>query len=116
MKIGAKIRRIRELSDLSQENVADELQMSITGYGKIERDEVGINLERLHQLSTIFKVRIEQLISIDETLPLSQFHLNSQVIEATRLSLEMKGLYEDKIKLLEDKVHYLESELSQYKK
>ena len=42
MEIGTKIRKVREIKGLSQENLADELGMSVTGYGKIERNEVGI--------------------------------------------------------------------------
>ncbi len=39
MEIGTKIRKIRELKGFSQENIAHDLEMSITGYGKIERNE-----------------------------------------------------------------------------
>lgn len=47
MKIGNRIRKVREIKGYSQENLASELGMSITGYGKIERDEVSINMDRL---------------------------------------------------------------------
>ena len=40
MKINEKIRQLRKQHQLSQENMADKLGMSVTGYGKIERGEV----------------------------------------------------------------------------
>jgi transcriptional regulator with XRE-family HTH domain len=49
MEIGTKIRKIREIKGLSQENIAKELSMSITGYGKIERNEVSINFDKLQK-------------------------------------------------------------------
>ena len=51
MKINEKIRQLREQYQLSQENMADKLGMSVTGYGKIERGEVRSNLSRLEQIS-----------------------------------------------------------------
>ena len=38
------IKKIRELKNLTREYVADELQMSTSGYGKIERGEVDLTV------------------------------------------------------------------------
>ena len=52
-RIGEKIRKIRELKGLKQENVAQELGMSLGGYGKIERGESSISVDRLQQIAKI---------------------------------------------------------------
>ena len=36
MKVHEKIRKIRELKNFSQENMAEQLQMSVNGYSEIE--------------------------------------------------------------------------------
>ena len=56
MKINEKIRQLREQHQLSQENMADKLVMSVTGYDKIERGEVRSNLPRLEQISEVFDI------------------------------------------------------------
>jgi transcriptional regulator with XRE-family HTH domain len=52
-RIGEKIRKIRELKGLKQENVAQELGMSLGGYGKIERGESSISVDRLQQIAKV---------------------------------------------------------------
>lgn len=67
MKINEKIRQLREQHQLSQENMADKLGMSVTGYAKIERGEVRSNLPRLEQISEVFDMDICELLSFGET-------------------------------------------------
>lgn len=67
MKINEKIRQLREQHQLSQENMADKLGMSVTGYAKIERGEVRPNLPRLEQISEVFDMDICELLSFGET-------------------------------------------------
>ena len=67
MKINEKIRQLREQHQLSQENMADKLGMSVTGYAKIERGEVRSNLLRLEQISEVFDMDICELLSYGET-------------------------------------------------
>ena len=66
MKINEKIRQLREQHQLSQENMADKLGMSVTGYAKIERGEVRSNLPRLEQISEVFDMDICELLSYGE--------------------------------------------------
>lgn len=37
LRLGNKIRKIREIKGLKQENVADKIGLSLSSYGKIER-------------------------------------------------------------------------------
>lgn len=66
MKIGHKIRQLRELKGLSQEDMANELKMSLNGYGRIERNEVDVNVERLEEISKILEVNPEVILTFDE--------------------------------------------------
>jgi transcriptional regulator with XRE-family HTH domain len=44
--------------------VAGELQMSTSGYGKIERGEIDLTLSKLSKISDIFGVSITDLIDV----------------------------------------------------
>lgn len=109
MEIGTKIRKLRELKGLSQENMAYELDMSIAGYGKIERNEVSVNYDKLLKISEALNVRIEDIIGFDEKVAFNNFNSKiQQQIGSYTYADEIKLLYEDKIKLLEDKIVLLE--------
>ena len=62
MKVCEKIKHLRQLQGLSQEEVAEKLNMTPNGYGGIERGEVDIKLSRLEQISDLFGVNLSDLI------------------------------------------------------
>ncbi len=61
------IQRIRESKNLSREFVADKLKLTENNYGKIERGEIGITLDRIYELAAIFSVSPEEMLSIGKT-------------------------------------------------
>lgn len=60
--IGRHIKAARKTCKLTQEDMAEVLKMSVAHYGRLERGERFINLERLSQISIILKVPIERLV------------------------------------------------------
>lgn len=66
MKVGEKIKKVRELKNFTQQHMADELQLSLSGYGKIERDETDISIIRLEKIASVLGVDINTILSFDE--------------------------------------------------
>jgi len=62
MPIHEKIRLLRQVKGLTQEEVADKLNLSVNGYGKIERGNCDINLHRLEQIAEVFGVEVVELL------------------------------------------------------
>lgn len=62
MLVFDKIKSVREIKGLTQEEVADQLALSTSGYSKIERGETRINIDRLQQIADILEVGIFELI------------------------------------------------------
>lgn len=62
MELHEKIRLARELNKWSQEEVAEKLEMSPSGYAKIERGETALNIPRLEQIAEIFNIDIWELV------------------------------------------------------
>ena len=60
-----KIRLARELNQWSQEEMAEKLEMSPSGYARIERGEVRLNIERLEQIAQILNIDVSDLIQKD---------------------------------------------------
>ena len=59
------IRKIRELKNLTREYVAEEIKMSMSGYGKIERGEVDLTVSKLIEISKVLDVSIEFIFKFD---------------------------------------------------
>ena len=58
-KVYLNIRKIRELKNLTREYVAEELNMSMSGYGKIERGEVDLTVSKLIEIAKVLDVSTE---------------------------------------------------------
>lgn len=63
MQLQDKIRTLREQRQWTQDDMADKLGMSKNGYGKIERGESRVSLDKLEKLAQIFDVDIIELIN-----------------------------------------------------
>ena len=68
MSIGKRIKKLRELRNYTQTYMSVELEISVSAYSKIERDETEISLKRLEQISEILNVSINGIIQFDEQL------------------------------------------------
>ena len=61
--LGEKIRGIRVLKDLSQENMAAMLEMSLRGYGDIERGVTDVPFSRLEQIADKLGVQVSDILA-----------------------------------------------------
>ena len=112
MKTHEKIRLIRELNRLSQESVAEQLNMSVGGYAKIERGETKINLVRLQQLAEIFKIDILEFLR-SETNGLT-LHINNEGEHIWHGSFSVYNSNNaEKIQLLEQELKHCQEMLRQ---
>jgi transcriptional regulator with XRE-family HTH domain len=66
-KIGERIRQLRLVKGYNQDNVAEELNMSAGNYGKIERGEVALTVDKLQRICQILQVSISDILD-DHTI------------------------------------------------
>lgn len=64
MDITEKIRTVRETKAWSQEDMANKLNMSLSGYAKIERGDTRLNLPKLQKIADLFDMDLIELLSI----------------------------------------------------
>ncbi len=67
-KIGDNLRKIREIKGIKQDAVAKQLGITTNGYGKIERGESAINIERLEQIASILGITAMDIMQFDESI------------------------------------------------
>lgn len=63
--LAENIRTIREMKNLTRDFVAGELDMTASGYGKIERGEIDITISKIARLASIFGITISDLLFFD---------------------------------------------------
>lgn len=63
MNFNKKIRTLREQHLLTQEDMAERMNMSINGYAKIERGETKLHLDKLEKIAQIFDMDIVELLT-----------------------------------------------------
>lgn len=113
-KIHEKIRQIRELKNLSQEYIANELGLSIRAYSKIESGETQLTINRLNEISKILAVTPQEILGFDAAVVFNNGNnqqggkYNNTVYNNTEIK-QIQVLYEKlltekdlRIKVLED--------------
>ena len=59
------IRKLRELRMMSRAEMANELALSLSGYGRLERGEIEMTLTRLKNIAEILNVNIAELFDFE---------------------------------------------------
>lgn len=62
MTTQTNLRQLRAQKHLTQEQMAEKIGMSKNGYGKIERGETQLKIEKLEQIANIFNVEMNDLL------------------------------------------------------
>jgi len=115
--LGTKIKKIRELRNLTQEYMASELNMSQQNYSRLEQDSTDLSYKRLEQIAEILKVKIEDIAGFDDQVVFNNFNssVKNQIGYSSGISEEVKALYDEQllakdkiIALLEEKIKGLE--------
>lgn len=75
-KIGERIRKFRQIADLNQEFVAEQIGMTGGNFGKIERGEIDVNTEHLEKLAKLFKIPITNFFDDRPILALNEKNQN----------------------------------------
>ena len=101
-----KIRLERLQRGLSQENMADLLNLSTTAYGDIERGKTDLTLSRLTQIADVLGVSALALLSEDsipaQVIDPKTDELMSHELETLRLTIEKQQVELDKLRLEAD--------------
>ena len=103
MKVGDNIKKLRELRNYTQQYLADQLEISLSGYGKIERNETDVSLGRLQQIADILGVDIHGILRFDDK---HIFNLNNNEVA----NGQVNNYYSGREELLERIIEQLRKE------
>ncbi len=110
IEIGTKIKKVRELRNYTQDYMAERLNVSQSTYARFEKDDSDLTISKIEKIAEILEVKIEDLINFSDKFIFNNYTSNmaNQGYIVNQFSQNEKNLYEDKIRLLEDKVVYLQ--------
>jgi transcriptional regulator with XRE-family HTH domain len=74
MTIGDKIRKVREIKGLKQENIATALGMSVTAYGNLERGETAVTVARLEEIAKVLEVDAMDIMGFSDHIVNQHFN------------------------------------------
>lgn len=112
-----KIKKLREQSGLTQQEVADKLHVHLKTWQKIENGITKLDIDRLIQIADILEVTIEDLINVEESVYINSIKdndvgFNNSTVTINHKSEEEKNLYErliaEKDKIIEEKEKEIE--------
>lgn len=105
MEIYDKVRIMREVRQWSQEDMAEKMGMSVTGYAKIERGQSKLHYDKLERIAQIFNISVLDLVTVDEKKPMWYFSEHSNhntanyyasddalILEIEKLKVTIDGL------------------------
>jgi transcriptional regulator with XRE-family HTH domain len=113
-KILSNIRKVRELRNVTRDQLAADLGLSSSGYSKIERGEIELTLLRLYQVADALNVKVHQILEFDVSQVLGKNHLENtaSAFGPQTLQIDLARKYIEK---LEEENLRLKSELSAYR-
>ncbi|WP_293298406.1 helix-turn-helix transcriptional regulator [Pedobacter sp. UBA4863] len=112
---GRKIKKFRELRNFTQGYMAERLGISQSNYARIESEDISLSEDRLLKIAEILDTDKESILGFDERYVFNinnAQNSNNGIVHQYQISPEIKQLYEDKIKLLEERIKDLQDKLT----
>jgi transcriptional regulator with XRE-family HTH domain len=106
MKIGEKIRKIREMKGISQEYLATQMNISPQAYGKIEREETRLDFHRLEVIASLLNIDPLDIINFSEERILNSAIDIHQTEDKTTL-FKRHNQHIEFIELLKEEIEHL---------
>lgn len=103
--IGERIRQIRLAKGLSQENMAAELDLSVSAYSNIERGVTDVSISRLAKISAVLKIDVTELVE----------HSKEQKASSSRPSFSVQRTSDFRQDAILNRLNVIEHELELHK-
>jgi transcriptional regulator with XRE-family HTH domain len=115
--LGLKIKKLRELKNLTQEHVAQVLGLNQSAYSRLETGDTEISFSKIEKIAELFNMKPEEVVSFNEQMVFNIMHnldgqQNGYVINM--ISENERKLYENQIESLKEEVKHLKGLLERF--
>lgn len=88
---GLRVRKIRQKQNLSQEELAEKIDIAVNNMGKIERGESFVTAVTLEKLASVLNVKVEDFFKFDSFVSIDEM---KKELDLNKMSdNEIKQLY-----------------------
>lgn len=88
--LGQIIKKIREEKGLTQQQVADIVNMHRSNYSKVENGDRELSIEAINKIAKHFGMTIDQLVNFDGQIPTEVTIEDKSLLEQVRLIQELE--------------------------
>jgi len=118
IRVGSKIKKIRELRDFTQLYMADSIGISQSYYARIENNTVDLSFSKLEKIAEILAIDPLQLLSFDGTQyfqSVSHSQVGSgQYVDQRPITADQLGKYQQELEKLQGEVNFLRKLIEQH--
>lgn len=110
LNIGTKIKKLRELKNLTQEHMATVIGVTQSAYSRLEMGETEITYSKLERIAGELGMKPEEVIAFNESMVFNVMHNqtgNGLIIQNNALINEERDLFKQQIETLKEEVAYL---------
>ncbi len=110
LNIGTKIKKLRELKNLTQEHMASVIGVTQSAYSRLELGETEITYSKLERIAGELGMKPEEVIAFNESMVFNVMHNqtgNGLIIQNNALINEERDLFKQQIETLKEEVAYL---------
>lgn len=91
MKIGENIKKLRELKNYTQTHMAQQLDMSVSGYAKIEQDRTDVSMSKIFRIAEILETDVSGILNFDAKTVFNQTNNQNCLITGNNQNLNING-------------------------
>ena len=111
-----KIKMLRSQNGLTQQDIADKMNMHLKTWQKIENGVTKLDIDRLKQIAEILETTIEDLINVEEGVYINEIKNNDVGFNNSTITIQHKSeiegqLYERLLTEKDLKIKNLEKEI-----
>lgn len=106
------------MRNFTQSHMANELGLSLGGYGKIERDETDVTISRLNKIAEVLDTSISTILSFDSNQVFNQYHnktANANGVVKNQQIISDQGL-DEIFKSMKSEIEILKSQINDLQK
>lgn len=110
MDIGKKIKTIREIKNLTQEHLAEKLEITQSAYSKLESGSIDIPFSKLEEIATLLGLPVEEVVGFNEKMIFNiKGNRKASGLVINQVSGAEKKVYDEYIESLKTENTYLKS-------
>jgi transcriptional regulator with XRE-family HTH domain len=113
-KLSARIKKFRVLKNIQRKDIASKLDMTVSGYSKIERGEVDITFGKILQIAKLLDIGFNELMNIEQQ---EVFNISNYTNHGSGIGGAGKVVFNSQLdEKLNNYISYLEEEVIRLKK